>query len=129
MPKLCEDPRAVPMPAPRFHSRDGATYARKLEATVTALGVRSPLLDVKKPGLATGGLDRPGVVRGGVPAAESRLAFSPASAPTAKLPPRTVADAEFNQLTRCGGGRSLFGEPLCLMWWLAVAGDDYTGRD
>ena len=42
------------------------TYARQLVATVAALGVGASLLDVEESELATGGLDRPGEVGGGV---------------------------------------------------------------
>jgi hypothetical protein len=52
-------------------SRSKKTYARELDAAVTALGGSTALLDVKNPSLAAGGLDDPRPVGGGVVATKT----------------------------------------------------------
>lgn len=82
---------------------------------------------MKKTGLATGRLDRPDVVGGGVVAKNSSLVLRNIDTPrgqrpTPKIEMQGCRGRGIHRLTRCGGGRSLFGEPLCLVLSLGVAG-------
>jgi hypothetical protein len=57
------------VPSAQSTAKTEKTYARELDTAVTALGSSTALLDVKDPGITTGGLDDPRPVGGGVVAA------------------------------------------------------------